>query len=106
MNVAISLDVSPLQYEGNDSAAFAEICLDTYMNYSLAGSELCLLWLREILSIQLCSWNTSPIVQDGTPALEQPTLLNQSLCICVGASNSALIVHDVECKWQNKLENL
>lgn len=69
MNVEISLDVSPLWYEGNNSAAFAEICPDTHMNYSLAGTELCLLWLREVLSIQLCSWNTSPIAEDGTPAL-------------------------------------
>lgn len=43
MNVEISLDVSPLWYEGNNSAAFAEICPDTHMNYSLAGTELCLL---------------------------------------------------------------
>lgn len=39
------------------------------------------------------SWHTSP----GTA---RAVLLNQSLCICVGASNSALIVPNVECKWQ------
>lgn len=72
MNAAICLDVSSLWYEGNDSAAFAEICPDCHMNYALAGSELCLLWTREILSIQLCSWNTSRVA--GTPALEQPGL--------------------------------
>lgn len=43
MNAAICLDVSSLWYEGNDSAAFAEICPDCHMNYALAGSELCLL---------------------------------------------------------------
>lgn len=98
MNVAICLDVSSLWYGGNDFAAFAEVCPDTHMNYSPAGSELCLLWLREMVSIQLCSWNASPIAWEGTPALEQTTLLNQSLCICVGASDSALIVHNTECK--------
>lgn len=98
-NMAICLDVSSFSYESSDSAAFAEMHPGTDMNNSLAGSEPWVLWLEEITSIQLCSWNTSSTAWEGTAALEQLTLLNQSSCICVDGSNNAL-VYNVECKSQ------
>ena len=33
---------------------------------------------------QLCIWNTSSIAWEGSPALEEPDLLNKFLCVCVG----------------------
>lgn len=72
-NMAICSYVSSFWYEDSDSTAFAEMHPDTLINNSLAGSELWVLWLEKIISIQLCSWNTSSIAWEGSPVLEQLT---------------------------------